>query len=84
VKDLELALRASGELKSDKRHRELMAIDSRTWFKTRADEFKVESLSGVIGTNRFSFAGVAKKGERLVIAIEAGGRIQAHVEWARV
>ena len=80
VKDLELALRASGDLESDKSHRELMAIDSRTRFKTRADEFKVERLSGVVGTNRFSFEGAAKKGERLVIAISRGGGVEARVE----
>lgn len=80
VKDLDLALRASNNPESHNKHEDSISTTTRMWFETRADEYKVEKLSGTVGTNRFSFQGAAKKGERLVIAIQPGGAIAPHVE----
>jgi hypothetical protein len=57
-----------------------MPNQSRRRIWTRTAEFKVESLKGVVGTNRFSFSGAVKKGEQLVIAIESGGKIASRIE----
>jgi hypothetical protein len=80
VTNLDLTLRATGDPESHTNHTESMQNEGRTWIKTRADEFKVENLTGSAGSYRFSFKGAAKKGERLVIAIEPGGKIASHVE----
>jgi len=80
VTDLDLALRSSSNPESENHHNNSMPNASRTWFEARADEYKVDKLSGTVGTNRFSFQGAAKKGERLVIAIQPGGTITPHVE----
>ena len=80
VTNLDWTLRATGDPEAETKHTESLSTNGRWWIKTRADEFKVERLTGFVGTNQFSFRGAAKKGERLVIAIEAGGRIAARVE----
>jgi hypothetical protein len=80
VRDLEMALRSQGEHQPDVNHDESMPHRSRREITTRAEELKVERLTGAVGSDRFSFVGAAKKGERLVITIEAGGRIVTRVE----
>lgn len=80
VTNLDLVLRATGDRQSETNHFDSMGSRGGTSITTKADEFRVESLTGALGTNRFSFSGVARKGERLVIAIEGGGKIVARVE----
>lgn len=80
VTNLDLVFRATGDPQSETNHFDSMGNRGGTSISTRADEFRVESLTGAVGSNRFSFNGTARKGERLVIAIEGGGKIVARVE----
>jgi hypothetical protein len=80
VTDLDLIWRATGDPQAQTNHVGSMGNRGRMSSSTRANEFAVESLTGAIGSNRFSFSGTARKGERLVISIEGGGKIVARVE----